>query len=131
MYLKALALIVEKSKLKISSGVISLAGSLGKNSIHKRSPPMTNHTPTPWHPHDMEQGIVCTEGGLPIVDTNAKALEQSERNANAAFICRAVNAHEELLAMLKHEHDKLIEIDEAEHGDTCPVCDVIAKAEGK
>jgi len=52
---------------------------------------MTNHTPTPWHSYG---GIVFSGGRR-----QTKVCESLTQNcnANAAFIVKAVNCHEELV----------------------------------
>ena len=50
---------------------------------------MTEHTPTPWHTDQVE-----------LFDTFNQVLGLIRTTANAAFIVRAVNCHEELVAAL-------------------------------
>lgn len=65
------------------------------------------HTPVPWHQHDMEQGVICTEGGLPIVDCNAKSLPSREIKANVNLVLRSVNNHKNLVDICKKQHDAI------------------------
>lgn len=95
------------------------------------------HTPTPWKvgPHTV---ILSNEGGYPTaiadiaIPIRGKGADYAEQQANAAFIVRAVNAHEELLALLKEVHEY------GAHGAkdleapiiaSCKYCRAIAKAE--
>lgn len=59
---------------------------------------MNEHTPTPW-------GAVKYESGWALIgptsDDKIARVEKTNGHANAAFIVRAVNAHEELLAALR------------------------------
>ena len=65
---------------------------------------MTKHTPTPW---TADLGGCITSSGLPIVTgRNGALLATLAMNghkgaANADFIVRAVNAHDELVAALR------------------------------
>lgn len=83
----------------------------------------------PWHLHDMELGIICSDAGLGIVDCNADGIDKYIRLANAAYIVRAVNAHEEMLGALKLMLVRISEQREPNLYNT--VKDIIAKAEGK
>lgn len=63
---------------------------------------MSEHTPTPWDAdgvyvmyHDAELSI--TVAGCAI----SPRMDSSKAKANAAFIVRAVNAHDDLVAALK------------------------------
>jgi hypothetical protein len=57
------------------------------------------HTPTPW----IEKfGTISGPGGFYIASVTASFPEHDElQEANAAFIVRAANSHEDLLALLK------------------------------
>ncbi len=58
----------------------------------------TQHTPTPWHTEQASDGhfmIHETEGKSGVHEIS---LAHVKEERNAAFIVRAVNAHEELLA---------------------------------
>jgi len=78
------------------------------------------HTPGPWalHPRVTENPprIYCRGVIIATVDTSAP--DPGEREVNAAFIIRACNAHDELLAAL----DAFVASHEAEQhmGGACP-----------
>jgi len=61
------------------------------------------HTPTPWVESDSQPHFVfCDAGG--VIDVNrpvCMSTANAKGRANAAFIVRACNAHEMLLAALK------------------------------
>lgn len=71
--------------------------------------PQTKHTPTPWILSSGTNGAVRAvhawkEGGKHIIIAKFpdRTIEDSaEMEANAAFIVRACNAHEELLKLIK------------------------------
>lgn len=80
-----------------------------------------SRTPTPWgHMANVITGNEAREVIGTLTDTGAH-----DSVANAAFIVRAVNSHEELLEYIKFIH-------KGNH-DTidCASCRLIAKAEGK
>lgn len=97
---------------------------------------MDKHTSTPWRVKngndivtDKEGTIACAYGML----VNNKVVYNEECLANAAFIVRAVNCHEDLLKVI---HWLRSEIDENGQGKLpdglCGAMDcAIAKAEGK
>jgi len=62
---------------------------------------MNKHTPTPWTVQQSDH-----VGGLLIKPVPGQVVAQcdegSEMEANAAFIVRAVNAHDDLVAALKN-----------------------------
>lgn len=104
---------------------------------------MKKHTTTPWKQtgsyFDADGRLVGR--ALQMKGNNLEADEKEEAlsKANAAFIVRAVNSHEELLGALKMAAD-LCEnhlIDFKKYGLTCDADilkrykDVISKAEGK
>ena len=60
------------------------------------------YTPTPWHQHDMEFGIICGPKGQGVADCKSPYISSESQSANAAFIVKAVNAHEALLQALKY-----------------------------
>lgn len=85
------------------------------------------HTPTPWKVNgrwietDREEGIAKVGEWVSPLSL-----------ANATFIVRAVNSHEELLEALRREHEKVVdELTGSQHGSLCLVCALIAKAEGQ
>lgn len=56
----------------------------------------TNHTALPWQVSPLNPDIVQTADKTTIAETYAKNCD-----ANAAFIVRCVNAHDELVAALR------------------------------
>lgn len=93
----------------------------------------TQHTPTPWNVD--ERSIYCEKWGMDriaLLEQASHRMSMSEVKANAAFIVRAVNAHEELLRIAKqmvfdwkHNEPKM------PVGYINDVLQAIAKAEGK
>ena len=103
-----------------------------------------NHTPTPWafgvydateyFKSIKQHSCVCDPVTLALIATCGKA-EDKNSQADAEFICRAVNSHEELVKELGAIADAL------KAGDTVHIesgsvwakriADVLAKAEGK
>jgi len=67
------------------------------------------HTPTPWEVNDDDSGIIGTWGpdeddwGLICATDYAisSSVPEEQRPANAAFIVKACNAHDELVEALK------------------------------
>ena len=60
------------------------------------------HTPTPWHQVDNTGALVIDLNGNVMAHCAVQdELPMTERQANAAFIVRAVNSHEELIEALK------------------------------
>lgn len=67
---------------------------------------MNKHSPIPWHIGLKPGPYVYGSSGEEIADCRGIVLEDEdigtpENKANAAFIVKAVNCHEELLATLK------------------------------
>lgn len=100
----------------------------------------TQHTPTPWsggHYSSVVGCLIVGQGGRLICDTAIQPKELAE--ANAVFIVRACNAHEELLSALKVvAKDCCMALDgtwdKSDEGfrDTLELVEAaIAKAEGK
>ena len=58
------------------------------------------HTPTPWK-LSKYGSIAHPQKECMSVPINAASSDSPEATANAAFIVRAVNAHEELVSLLK------------------------------
>lgn len=97
----------------------------------------TKHTPTPWEVSAVnENGIVgkqwdgsVTPLAIPVIpawhENRRKGSEEAD--ANAAFIVRAVNAHEELLKLVQRA-DKYIHMNNGPDED-CDYCRAIKKAE--
>lgn len=89
----------------------------------------TNHTPTPWNVGmNAYKGQIHVRAGKEILFTNTWKYEELTR-ANAAFIVRAVNSHEELLSWAKRYQESL-EADGHSEGAS-QLAEVIAKAEAK
>lgn len=99
----------------------------------------TRHTPGPWgcvgtsnHAHDYR----LTKPNGDTLPINSSANDHSEQRANAAFIVRACNAHDELLAALKMAEEMVSSLYETAglDADTDPdilkIRAAIAKAEG-
>ena len=59
------------------------------------------HTPGPWEIRDNQEIIVREGGGTVRLIAQCHAGHSPERSANAAYIVRACNSHEELLQALK------------------------------
>lgn len=65
----------------------------------------TQHTPTPWHLSEppLKENFIYDEDGLLIADVNGFfKREAAENSANADFIVRACNAHDELVEALEN-----------------------------
>ncbi len=94
---------------------------------------MDKHTPTPWFIQTKQD-----ENGLVQILHNHCAIAHEVTPVNAAFIVRAVNAHEELLAHLKAASARLkefggirLEGKKVSVDFTSDLDAAIAKAEGK
>jgi hypothetical protein len=70
------------------------------------------HTPTPWHHSEcfLWACVTTKADGRGEVVCTAASRDESAARANAEFIVRAVNAHDDLLAALK-EAEALIRRD--------------------
>lgn len=88
-------------------------------------PTQPTHTPTPWTIQEYRESTT----GRFIIGTNTTELAYTAMRQDAAFIVRAVNAHEELLAACKEfmaaRNEK--QWDEAAQS----IKEAIAKADGK
>lgn len=64
---------------------------------------MAEHTPTPWHPHDNIHPVITIRGDKDhvVVIREIYCDGNGVGRANAEFLCRAVNCHEELLALAR------------------------------
>jgi len=88
------------------------------------------HTPTPWSAGyidpDLPGGFIESANGknVAIYYAGPETAVGEEGEANAAFIVRAANNHETLLAACKHALAKCV-------GELEPIRAAIAKAEGK
>lgn len=100
------------------------------------------HTPTPWHFEkgrfnsddlsDSHIGSIVSEKDFILAAINGDAGSSEEVEANAAFIVRAVNAHEELLEAAKIGLRYMKPEEKVIYGvDKKIVERAIAKAEGK
>lgn len=90
----------------------------------------TPHTPTPWSLNRAEGGAIWNIGDSEndialCMQIQGDDIKQSIRSANAAFIVRAVNSHEELLSIIKRELEMEGSVSESE------MKRAIAKAEGR
>lgn len=79
------------------------------------------HTPTPWKLDDTRPMVyVMGADGETIASFDRRSIEE----ANAAFIVRAVNAHEELLFACKEAADAIYGWDEPDN----PILPLLKKA---
>ena len=99
------------------------------------TPKPAAHTPTPWSNAGDNYGNIevdsvarIRKGGLYLVCTMFGSMPREEQKANAALIVRAVNAHEELIAMLKGE---LLERGDERRYTRDEIKQLIAKAESQ
>ena len=104
---------------------------------------MTEHTKTPWYYKD--ESTICDYFGRPVANPggfrNGHPECRDENAANAAFIVRACNCHDELLEALEafmHDEGCFCEAAFAgpgtivRHSDECiAACSAIAKARGE
>src|ERR1035438_1429603 len=76
-----------------------------------------HHTPTPWKIRNVEfmDTISIVAGNIPVAEV-PKTIESlstigsnAEDFANAAFIVRAVNCHEELVEFVKYIRKKVVD----------------------
>lgn len=73
----------------------------------------TQHTPTPWRTTNDHANKICDQVGkkIAVCPTHAGGgqwRDREEADANAAFIVRACNAHEELVAAADEALNTLI-----------------------
>ena len=61
----------------------------------------TNHTPTPWFVHDGNRNLVVTATNCIVADALGTDFDSETERANAAFIVRAANSHDQLVALLE------------------------------
>ena len=91
------------------------------------NPKPAAHTPTPWIRRESKSDVIWIEDGNGRVVMHNSSVKDPEDQANAAFIVRAVNAHEELLAALHEARYLLIG-----HGRRSDMIDkAMAKAEAQ
>jgi hypothetical protein len=65
---------------------------------------MTEHTPTPWHrniPPASKYNTIFSGRNTHVLHLSSSGLDNKEIEANADFIVRAVNAHDDLVAALE------------------------------
>lgn len=92
------------------------------------------HTPTPWN---VNQGRITADGvtvATSYAPSNATVNSIALRDANAAFIVRACNAHDELVEILERARGVVQMVDDAEGGqiDLLSAIDArLAKARGE
>ena len=71
---------------------------------------MANHTETPWHIAGTSNPSTNPReslwGPIPLGAQSGEWIAKDIRPANAAFIVRAVNCHEELIRLLQTSADK-------------------------
>lgn len=100
---------------------------------------MTKHTPTPWKYDGFGKGLDKEEYGWFIKLKKGKEKRQisvegftgKEADANAAFIVKAVNAHEYMEMALKEARHLIIELG-IKNGATIQKIDTaLAKAKGE
>jgi len=108
----------------------------GASRISQSGRKIMNHTPTPWHLGEQTPWYIYTPG-IPthrIAETCTTpdgSLLAKEAKANAAFIVRAVNAHEALLAIAKELLEDRLSLNADNPDLTTRAEQAIAKAEGK
>lgn len=89
------------------------------------------HTPTPWSLLEANSFVICAASGVPIVEATGVNYGESGigasaiQAANAAFIVRAVNSHDELLDFTRRLRDRWKQAGE----DLTHINAVIVKAE--
>jgi hypothetical protein len=67
----------------------------------------TKHTPLPWLLHSEYSTVVMTPGRAIIADTLGIDFDADTDRANAAFIVRACNSHEQMVAALREIENHL------------------------
>ena len=68
--------------------------------------PKPQHTPTPWKAHGTEFGVQVDSQNFLEIGSTCNLIPEPECRANAAFIVKAVNQHEALLA----SHEEMLDI---------------------
>lgn len=100
----------------------------------------TTHTPLPWVRRGTTLWAAADKPpmGHEIIANTRTAKGDAHDEANAAFIERACNSHEELLTVLKRLQPIFTRLSQTYEADnltdaewTIHACDAIAKAEGK
>lgn len=109
------------------------------------------HTPTPWDinaynltsiikvkPGPDSKGNTYVDGRHSVKIANVMGEDDmtwGERHANAAFIVRACNAHDDLVAVLEYAKERIasyvgLPVTECIGGEFQPINDALAKAKG-
>lgn len=91
------------------------------------------HTPGPWHVVERENGAPYIASPLgSICDMRLNGLNRKTKYANAEFIVRACNSHDDLLAACKAlvaTANELKDDEHGEHADDCTMCQAVAVAD--
>lgn len=69
-----------------------------------KTKPEVQHTPTPWKLAESSHSrvsFIVSDKGYAIGDVDVSSVTPEEAEANAAFIVRVVNCHEELVGWIK------------------------------
>ncbi len=94
-----------------------------------KTKPEATHTPTPWKFESASTSFTNRGSEQLLWNGDGMAIGRAVNPTQATFIVRAVNAHEELLAMLKVALENL---DDKSGGSlSLDIKEAIAKAEGK
>lgn len=76
------------------------------------------HTPTPWkRKYDWMNIKICADGGRYTIAILSDGKDDPKTEANVDFILRAVNAHDDLIAILKQVRDDVREYGEDDNYD--------------
>lgn len=106
-------------------------GSDGRNEMNAHLDIDCKHTPTPWAVGRKCESLV-TSGIEIVADCQSTGeLPREISVANAAFIVRAVNAHEELIKMIKNLRDLALDADVIDNVHVEEIDFILSKAEGK
>ena len=91
------------------------------------------HTPTPWDTNGFlsNDGIRIYHRQDEVAHLSDIGLDQDVLEAHAAFIIRAVNAHDDLLAALKEARNFVLATPFAAPTQLARIDAAIAKAEGR
>lgn len=98
----------------------------------------SNHTPTPWHVIEGNKSIyICNPKGTPIAELNLyigdSGFITKDKNgiANADFIVRAVNCHDELVDVLNLLNKEVYLQDKTSNSTFKRMQNILAKAKGE
>jgi hypothetical protein len=90
----------------------------------------TKHTPTPWT-YDSVTRQIWDEHRRTIVDMDYGDQLPGMDEANAAFIVRACNSHDQLVGALREANDLLkqngIDLNDVAHYGSERACDIVAR----